>query len=218
MADISVDAFAERVANELQGVPFPLAQQMAIKALRSFCQDTRAWVYEHPAIDLVAGQADYVLTVDENAFVHELSRVSVRGQACLPYSRSAAIQPNQRGVYDTYQADGRSVSSFAYNRPAPNTLRIVPTPNTSATDGIEADCVLVPLPEASAVPEFLYTEHVEMIENKGKSLAFARPKTDWFDPQLSTYYDGLYQSMIGSVRTSVRAGNVTPRHRVRAYP
>lgn len=206
---VSIDDFADRVVQECPSVPHVAAVRESLNAIREFCRRTRAWRFTHEAVDLVANQLTYLLAdVPACAMVYEFIHVKIGEAQAHPWSESGLHDPN-----GYVSGGGRRIY---YNMPEVNTVSFLSDPG-ALTDGLLVESSLIPLPDADEVPQVLYQQHIEIIEHKAKFELLVKPNTTYRDPTAAAFHKQQWDTKIGNIAAHVRAGNMTPRHRVRSH-
>ncbi len=189
---ISVDAWFDEVVPAAQLCPNPIIRKDIVNACRDLCRRSMLWTQQLAAIDVVAGQAEYPLTVS-GADLVGVDRAQFDGKQMDPVSETALDEDTREPEYwrtRPIDVPKRYYVDAQYN------IRLVYTPNASKTDALVVWAIVMPPQDAVEVPDFLYNEFKETITTGAKGRLLLRPNMPWSDTQLGAGFMNTYEQML----------------------
>jgi len=195
----SLSAFRFLVAPEVPGAPNLIIDNAVLLSCRDFCKQTHLWRYEHPAIPVVSGTADYEL--DDLPSQSEVIWVNTIGQS----THDVASQPIDivKKVNPGYQSNtGSAAANFTMIDSL--TVRLMPIP--TAASAITPDVILRPTLAASSVWDTLFNEWGEVIAAGAKARLQMQPGKNYSNPEFAIVNTGIYKSGITDVRRRMNNG------------
>lgn len=198
----TLDQFYPYILPEVPGCSEPLADQRILSACIEFCKKSHYWEYTHPAINLVADQPTYALTLPANSqLVTVIDPIYYNGQKIEQRTKEWLDQ--YKGSWQTSQG----MTPYCFMMPLINVIRPVPYPDAALVGGIEEiKLVLKPDPAATTVEDFLFDEFFENIADGAKHKLMSMPGKEWSNPELSLFYKTLFDDAIIAARTKVKSG------------
>ncbi len=210
-------------------------------AVREFCERTQVLrATTSPALDLVADQAEYTLPPVTDRDIVRIVRHGVRWgsdiypehvtadqldrQANLPVHLHTADDSVDLALINAVGTPWRTKTgspAVVYYQPLPNTVRLVPIPNVSASAYLTVTYSLKPTLASSTVDDIVFSQWHETIVHGALAKLLAIPKKPWSDAALARYKQGLFDYGVANVQNQRMAGFGDNDHavgRVRAYP
>lgn len=190
----SLDDFFPNVTLEVPECPLVLIRHQIRNAAIEFCEKTLAWQYDCAAVNAVAGQASYTLSIPAGTDIHNISSVRHNN-----WPLTAVTSEWMNDNYTAWESEtGVQASSVIYIPPL--TIKLYPFPNTTGTGTIKVRVTLKPSRTALTLDDNLYNRYVESIAAGAKYRLMAQPKKAWTDPEMSMYYRGIFSKGINSAR------------------
>lgn len=159
--EFSALQFLNKVLPRVPGCLNDVAVDAIRDAAIDFCEQTQAWTYSHPDINMVANTASYTLSPLAGTKVHVLHWVWYRpnGRILWPkgQDRLARIYRDWRNATATEPTYITSLDLDA------NTFQLVPKPTTSQTNGLGPLLCLKPLRTATGMDSKLVDEYLEQL-------------------------------------------------------
>lgn len=200
--------FLDFVMVDAPGAGTDLVKQAILEACITFCDTTKAVTYKLPAINVVAGQADYPLTPLAGYRIVDVLRDGVlfNGRTINPNDPVGLDMifgewrvPSASGTPDYYIADvDRSV------------LTLVLTPGVSITGGLVVTVAHTPLITASEVPDVLLSRYHEAIKHGALGGLMSMNKKPWANANLSVWHMQQFRTAMGQT-DAARARGFTRR-------
>ena len=176
------NAFYDLLSPQVPGCP----QTTQVVALRQaaieFCEQSLAWKYEHPDIDVVPGTAKYLFEPPGGAFVHAIAYADFNGSQLETRKMERDI-----GMW----AVRNNIGTPEYILGGPLSLTLAPTPDVAGTLKIEA--ILKPTPVADGVDDIIYEEYREAVVHGALAKLMLSPKKPYTDPVLASHHMQLFQ-------------------------
>lgn len=189
------------------GLPEFVGQDAIVGTIQDFYRQTKEKEVELPAIDLVAGQGVYTLTV-ANAHVFDITSAVSQSRLLTP-SDPANLVGEIGG--DWRQRSG--TPTFFY-MPGLDQIRLVATPDADFQGGLFVVCATYPAHTAASFDDVLLEEHRDLIVNGALSRLLTQQDQKWTDMQQGVARGLAYQAGIERHISRVARGRVRSRKRV----
>lgn len=176
------NAFFDLLSPNVPGCP-QVAQVVALRqAAIEFCEQSLAWSYEHPDIEVVPGTAKYLFEPPVGAFVHAIHYAQFNDKQLETRKMERDI-----GTWTVRNNTGTP----EYILGGPLSLTLVPTPDVSGTLTLEV--ILKPTPVSDGVDDLIYEEYREAVVHGALARLMLSPKKPYTDPVLANYHMQLFQ-------------------------
>jgi hypothetical protein len=143
------------------------------------------------SIDLQQGVKDYPIELEGELEVLAVHEVKI-GSCCLTPDRSGLC--SGCGCH-SFKVDGGTL--------------FLPEPTEDVECGAMVVVHVKPTQTACTIPDRLYNDWAEAIVDGGASRCMMIPKTDWFNPQLATYYERRFSAKATAAKNQRAMGGVT---------
>lgn len=168
MATSTWDAFYNDVVPYAKGVALPMALNAIRNSAIDFCEQTRAWVYDHADVNIAAGTAStastVTLTPPSGTRVLEVLQAfySTTGRELYWKGKDKLAR-----MYQDWQAQTSTTPLYMTELDLDlATVRLVPTPTTAVTGGFKNPILsLVPTRASTGIDTKLYEAYLEEICN-----------------------------------------------------
>lgn len=205
LTSVYADALAHVV-----NAPDPLLLSSAQAVCSDFCLRTQVCQVTLTA-NLVAGTSLYTFAPGTDLAVSQFRRVWANGDEIFRAS------PQQVDIPEAYLGTGSQGGARFYLDVSGNSLRLYPTPDTSATGGLVARASVYPTPTATTVPDELGAEWREVILAGIRARIKNIPRQVWSGDatlDMAIYERGVKQAMAransGNVRGNLRLASPAP--------
>jgi hypothetical protein len=204
----ALTAFLDFIMVDAPGAGVDIVKQKILEACITFCDVAKAYTYELPAINVVAGQADYTLTpetgyritdVMKDGVVYNGTPLNPNDPVGLDFVFGKWRAPETTGTPDYYIADVTR-----------GTLTLVLTPDASITGGLVVTVSEAPLITATDVPDVLLSRYHQAIKHGALGNLMSMNKKPWKNTDLAAWHMQQFNTAIG--RTDIeRARGFTRR-------
>lgn len=189
----TLTAWIEHVAADVPGVGPDLLTDAVRDALIEFCERSRAYRYDVPAIDVVGLTATYTPTLPDGTRLWDVISAKHNGKTLDPTTKPwLDAHINRWG-----EANTTGVPGYYLLTNDRQSVRLVKTPADSLDDGLELELALKPTRAATSVPDFILEDHKYCIQDGAKWKLFSMQKKPWTSPQLAAYHMQEFASACG---------------------
>jgi len=187
-----LDDFVPLVRMEAQNVPIFTMRHAILMACREMCENSHIWKETLDPISLVADVEEYDIEQPNEARVLMLYSAQCRDKD-LDFKTEQQMRGNWRTLTDTHPK--------ILIQENPTTFRLVGIPTETVNEGITGlRAAVQPAIGATEVGDILMDEYAEMISYGALARLQRMPGKTWAQPELSQYYDGLFQGGIGNAK------------------
>jgi hypothetical protein len=190
VVNISVDAWFDKVVSGAQLAPNVMIRRDIVEICRDICARTMLWTSELNPIDVVADQAEYSLPI-AGADICGVDRAEFNGVNINPTSETA-LDEDTREVEEwrprTIAIPERYFVNEKYE------IRLVYIPDAALSAGLAVWAYLMPVPEATEVPLFLYNEFKDLVTLGTLGKLKMRPDMPWSDLQAGAGFMDVYEA------------------------
>jgi len=184
-----------RVLPDVPGCPEPVIESSLQRAAVRFFRDSWVWREVLPGITLVSGQSTYTPSVPTDSRLERVLRAQY-GNIPLDHApHEDLILTNDTGAPVAIAMD--------YS----NDLVLYPTPDDSANKGVTVYGHLVPLRDATTVPDRLGEEWEDALVAYAKTDILDTPQKPWTDPRAAQYQRQLYQRELARAKVEAIGGH-----------
>jgi hypothetical protein len=211
----ALSAFLDDIMPDVPGASVALIQQAVRNACIELCRESLCYQHTPNAADIVAEQRDYVLVLPASTQVIDVLHAEVSDVEIFP--KSDAQLDALYGVYGIDWRDIAVTGEVAYYQmtdQAKGTIRLVLTPLSAITGGLEVKLALAPARDASTVPDWLLTSKHEAIAHGAKHALFAMQKKPWSNADLAVFHGVQFEAAKGRADTATAKGNTRAPLRV----
>lgn len=186
---------------------------MATDAIRraaiEFFEKTLAWVYNHPAIDVVAAQMAYPFVPPAGAVVAKVLQAWYNG------GKITSKTPDQ---LDEIYANWRTITGTPQyiTQDDERNLLLVPTPSAALTAGLVLRVALKPTLASTGVETRIYEEYRDAIASGAKARLMLMKDKPYSDMKLGALEMGLFNAAVADAKFKAQKG--FGRARVRTVP
>lgn len=190
-----------------------LAQYAALRllvarnAVRRFCRDSGIWQATLTAITVVAGTANYALTISDADLVHVVwVKYRRTADADDQYSR---ITPMNRDRMENHFGGGwefQTGTPTAFIVELPQTVKIYPIPTADDAGKLLVRVAKMPLMTSSSFEDFMYNGHREAILQAYLLEAYSMTNKPWSSPELAAKARITYEELMYYAQTIARQG------------
>lgn len=200
---------------KLKGADWAIVEEELRSAIQEFFERSRIWRVEsidYTPQNVVADQSLYTVTVPANTLLVDIADAWFNDNELTP------SMPRELDVILPGWRTNKAVAPTLFYRPDDYTVRLVLTPNTSATSALRFSTILKPTIDAPDVPDWVYDQHREAIEHGTLARLYRMAGKPWSAPALAKDNRGEFDALINKQRNLKRKGNlrrnamgVTPR-------
>jgi len=172
--------YVVRMRSELPMCPDPIIMQEMQKASLEFFRNSGVWLSTLAAMNIVANQASYTLTLPAMSQLQQIQWVKCNfSPAVTPFDTVYAMAPGSYYLSD----DQTSLVFYTY---------AIPTQNV--TGGLQVQLMLVPTWDATGVPTCFLNRYAEGIMARTKYNLMTMAKKPWSDAQNAGRYLARYNA------------------------
>lgn len=142
-----------------------------------FCELTKCWEFDVPAIDVVGGTPSYSISPGAGKVCVEIKRATFGGKVIV--SRTEA---ELDGWISTWREDQGEVAY--YTQPNEEDIRLVLTPASSLSGGLVIKLIVAPSADSTEVPDSIWSQHRRAIAIGAIARAMLSPKKPYTNLQL----------------------------------
>ncbi len=142
-----------------------------------FCEQSLAWLTEHPGISVVAGTAEYAFTPPEGAVVHAVTFAALNGEEIGPYRGETGISAKN---WRNRTGGPQYILSGA------GSVILVPKPDAAAA--LTMIVALKPSPASAGIDDAQFNEYREAIVHGALLRLMLSPKKPYTNAQLAAYH------------------------------
>ena len=202
-------AYYDYVMPELPGITPQMLDFHIRQTAREFCNRTSVWRQALDAVDTVAGQATYTLTMPTDAALVRLTRLSVNGELLW-----IDVEPKD----DEDPTYTRNNAPFSLSNDLTQiTLITEEIPEASVTDGLAMTAALQPTNAATTLPDFLLNQYVEAMRMGILYRLMLMPKKPWGDRALAMDYESRFNALVNHAAYQGDVGNTRKPLRVKSW-
>jgi len=197
------DDLHEFMVPELPGCPPTLIDQALWRAGREFIDRSKVWEETLDAIDLVADQTEYYLSVAWQSVIDAILEVRINTAAGVTAGTDGTrISDSLYWLERTYSSSGFKL-----------VLADSETPAEAITDGLVVKVSMVPTFGSHVLPQWLLERYHEGIVGLAMHDLMSRnPDDSWSNPSRANYYRKRAMNVVGSGRSDrIQKGRARPR-------
>ena len=158
-----------------------------------FCEQSLAWLIEHPPIPVVAGTSEYALTPPEDAVVHAITFAALNGEEIEAYKGETGISArnwrNRTGAPQYIPSGAGSVI-------------LAPKPGASAA--LTMIVALKPSPASVGIDDVQFNEYREAVVHGALLRLMLSPKKPYTNAQLAAYHQQQFAIKTAAAGIRVR--------------
>lgn len=188
----------------LQYIP-DVAEYMALDAIKQacieFCERTYILQYSIPAIDIVKGQANYVLPTPADT--------KAVGPIQVYYDTNLLIPKGPDELADIYRmGDWQQVIGHPQyvTRVVKPEVLLVPIPNDNSPGSLHIKTALAPTRDSTEIDSEIYEQWLEAIGWGARARLMAQPRQDYSNPQGALDALKMFRYEINRARMQVTKG------------
>ena len=182
---------------EIPELPSFIAERQLLRALREFCQETRAW-REAATLSVV----ENVATLNIAGFLPTNSEL-IDVITLKPTDGSEEVKPTTYAWLDKNLSDWRDETASTakyYVQDGSNVIRFVYTPDATVTDKYYIRFSVKPTLSATTIDDVLVNKFDQRIIYGALGRLYFIPRKPWTDFNLGQYYTTMFQNSWAEVR------------------
>lgn len=169
--------FYDLLGPDVPGCPFAAQEQALRQGAIAFCEQSLAWKYTHPDIEITVATDEYPYVPPTGAVVHTVTYAAFNDSEI-----NVDVDESSMRIWDWRNQTG--IPEYVLG--GPSSLRLVPNPNVPGT--LKLEVILKPSPDAEGIDDTLFNEYREPIVHWALGRLMASPKKPYTDLQLSIYH------------------------------
>lgn len=185
-------AFYPDLVPELSGAALPIIDHWLRNTAIDFFDRSKAYVVDLAAIDAVASQMGYTLTLPANTDLVEIKSIFFSGKP---------LDPKARQFLESRFPDWRSEVGAPdyYTQQDLNNVLLVPAPSANATGAIKIQAAIKPSIAAIGIEDWLFAKWRQALCSGTKAKMMAMRDVPWASPDhvainLSAYEDAVMKA------------------------
>jgi len=186
---MTLDDLMQYLLPELPGCPDPTVRLAILRAAREFCNETLAWTETQDPVLAVDGTSTYDVDLPSGSSLVMVRDVFVGNRRLTPVT-VASLQ-TQLPAWQTAQASEPSFYRMTDDRTG---INVYPIPLNANSVYLVIRAAYAPKPSATTLPDILGGIYLDAITSGVKANLMAMPNTNWTNPGLSAYYQGIFKS------------------------
>lgn len=199
---VELEAFFPDIEPELPRCPIPVIEARIRDSIIDACERANIWRWEHPEIQLIAGQRDYdLMTPTADTLVHSVIGVSRNG---LPVS-------GDDGVTTHGDVGGRG---FTISERGQISLLTTPLPSQTP-QCMELLISIKPSRTTLEVPAVLVRDYYQLIRYGALARAMMMVNRPWTNPEVGKEMEKQYEFALGKAKQGIDRGFRTGSQRIK---
>lgn len=209
MATVSTDSFLREVVTYCPDVMELIALNAIVNSCIEFCQVSTIHRIDMTALDGVAGQAEYPITVPADTQLASVVQLSYSGIPLRPKDLE------ELATFYRYQ-DWHSMTGQPafYTQLTPGAVTLIPYPSTNTTGAITGRIALMPTRTATTVYADLYNRYSEDIALGARSRLHYTPGTSYYDPNMAEQCRTRFNAAAANAKARANKGQTRALTRV----
>jgi hypothetical protein len=183
--------FYDFVMPDVPGCAFAAIDSALRQSAVVFCEQSLAWLAEHPLIPVVAGTAEYALAPREDAVVHAVTFAALNGEEIGAYK-------DETGISARNWRNGTSAPQYILS--GAGSMILAPKPGANAA--LTMIVALKPSPTSAGIDDAQFNEYREAIVHGALLRLMLSPKKPYTNAQLAAYHQ--QQFVIKTAAAGVR--------------
>jgi len=199
MADTAYTAFFDHVLPAVPGCPQPMAIDAIRRAAIEFCEKTLAWIYKHPAINVVAAQMAYPFVPPTGAVVAKVLQA---------WHNDIKITPKTPDELNEIYANWLTIAGTPQyiTQDDERNLLLVPTPSAALTAGLVLRVALKPTLASDDIETSIYEEYRDAIASGAKARLMLIKDKPYSDMELGALEMGLFNAAVADAKFKAQKG------------
>lgn len=204
--------FHDLLLPELPGCTVAMLNLHLRQVVREFCAKTGAWREPLTAVNTVAAQAAYTLTLLADSELVHVTKLIVNGvilwrhQDRKPAATDTEVEPKYTVDEPPFTLD---------HNLAILTMATDEIPTAAVTGGLVVEAALKPIEACTTIPAFLFTQYSEALRY-GTLARLMKMKKPWGDRPLALDYESRWHSALNLAAYQAQVGNT--RRTLRTKP
>lgn len=182
-----IEEFLPKVLPFAPGCPEPVALEHIRNAAMEFCEETKLWRFDD-SFDV--GNDPNVVCTPSGAVIHEIERCDFNGKKLDPAGIGWLDEHHPDWRSDDFRLDG--VPRY-FTQIRPDTVRVVPNQNGRLKVWLR----LKPSEDAEQLPDFIATQHRNLIGWGALAGILMLPNQTFTDPNRATYFQAKFDQALG---------------------
>lgn len=204
MATLAFSSVTPRIIPYATGCPIPVAEIAIREAAIEFCELSYAWRADMTAINVVSGTSSYSLASAlpvAGSEVVQLLVVRYDGVELPPL-----VNVDVRSEYPEHPDTVNTSPALYYQFTDPQTIDLVPVPDTNITGGLEIFAVLRPARTATGMDQSVLTKWSSVIELGALYRLLSMPEKNWSNPKQADHYGHRFMAQCAAANAQARKG------------
>lgn len=206
--------FHDLLLPQLPGCTVAMLNLNLREVIRDFCVRTGAWNQALTAVDTVASQAAYALTVPADSEIVRLTKLTVNDVFLWRYKDDA--DPGNTTEDEPEYVSEEPPFTMSLDL-ATITLATDEIPTAAVTGGLVVEGALKPTMSPATLPAFLVQEYGETLRYGVLSRLMRMGKKPWSDRELAVDYEARWNSGLNFAAYRAQTGSTRKRLRVKKY-
>lgn len=169
--------FHDFVMPDVPGCAFAAIDSALRQSAVVFCEQSLAWLTEHPLISVAAGTAEYAFTPPEDAVVHAVTFAALNGEEIGAYKGETGVSAK---TWRNRTGSPQYVLSGAGS--------VILAPKPGATAALAMIVALKPSPTSAGIDDAQFNEYREAIVHGALLRLMLSPKKPYTNAQLAAYH------------------------------
>lgn len=187
--------------SQLPGVPLAMLDHWLRYISIDFCDRTKTWIVDLPAIDTVLGQMPYAITPASGQVLVDLRSVFYQGASLVPKSPLFLEEK-----YGDWMAE--TGNPQFYTQQSSDDVQVVPAPTAAVPGALKLKISVRPADDATGLDNWIYVGWNKQIVAGVKGNLMVMDKKPWTNPQLGSGYLKQYEDAILAATSSASRGQV----------
>lgn len=182
-----LEEFLTKVLPFAPGCPEPTAFEHIRNAAIEFCEETKLWRFDDT---FEIGDDPNIVCTPHGAVIHQIERCDFNGERLLP--RSIDWLDDQ---HPDWRSDARTMTGQPqwFTQICPDTIQVVP----HSVGRVKVWLRLKPSEDADQLPDFIATQHRNMIGWGALASILMLPNQPFSDPNRAVFYQGKFDQALG---------------------
>jgi hypothetical protein len=198
---VSYDEFLPEVMQFCPDVPELVATNAIRNTCIDFCTRTYYWQITPPAIDVVNGQASYVIQTPADTKLVGIMSAYFNTNLLIPQPIDTLANIYRMG--DWQQVQG---SPQYYTQIIKPEIRLVPYPYEDVPGALTIRAAIAPTRDSEEISSEIYENFLDVIANGARSILYGTPGQPYFDRVSAKDSERVYRAGVSDARIAVNKG------------
>lgn len=198
---VPFEQFLPEVVQYVPDVP----EFVAINAIRNacieFCEKSRYWQTDIPAVPLQSNVAEYTVQVPPESKFVDIVEAYADEVLLIPKSSEELARIYRYTDWRTVQGMPAYITRVNYP-----TVQVVPYLASATGQELSMRVALAPTRDATEIDEEIYEQFLEYISYGARGRLYSTPKQPYYDKNAAMDYTRMFRAGINEARTRVNKG------------